>query len=118
MRPQYEDPDKPPILVSFRDGSPDSYGIVPYNLWTLVDGTKVTNLLIPKPKLGQLLQKGEIVRNKLSGASVASRLKNFIFKNSGMNFDGHIPFLDSQIVQAMTKKESYGFNSFAGLRVG
>ena len=71
-----------------------------------------------KAKLAPLLQKGETVRNELSGATIASRLKEFIFEHSGMSFGDHIPFLDSQIVQAMIKKESYGFNSFAGLRVG
>ena len=89
-----------------------------YILWSLVDGTRVSNLVMSKAKLGPLLQKGETVRNELSGATVASRLKEFIFEHSGMSFDDHIPFLDSQIVQAMIKKESYGFNSFAGLRVG
>ena len=28
-----------------------------------------------------------------------------------------MPFLDSQIVQYMIRKESYGYNTFAGLRV-
>ena len=62
--------------------------------------------------------KGETVRNELSGATIASRLKDSIYEYSGLSFRDHIPFLDSQIVQAMIKKESYGFNSFAGLRVG
>ena len=34
-----------------------------------------------------------------------------------MVFQSHIPFLDSRIVQDMIKKESYGYNVFAGLRV-
>ena len=97
-----------PILVTFSDGNPDSYGTVAYTLWTLNDGSKVATLMMSKAKLGPLLQKGETVRNELSGATIASRLKEFIFEHSGICFDDHIPFLDSQIVQAMIKKESYG----------
>ena len=69
-------------------------------------------------KLGPLLMKGETVRNELSGATISSRLKEFIFEHSGICFGEHLPYLDSQIVQAMIRKESYGFDSFAGLRVG
>ena len=105
-------------MVTFSDGNPDSYGTVAYVLWTLTDKRKVANLIMSKAKLGLLLQKGETVRNELSGATIASRLENLIFENSEMNFDGHIPFLDSQIVQAMIRKESYEFNTFAGLGVG
>ena len=35
-----------------------------------------------------------------------------------MNFQNHHHFLDSMIVLDMMKKDSYGFNTFAGLRVG
>ena len=107
-----------PVLVTFSDGNPDSYGTVAYTLWSLMDGSRVATIVMSKAKLSPLLLKGETVRNELSGATIASRLKDFIFEHSGLKFGGHIPFLDSQIVQAMIKKESYGFNSFAGLRVG
>ena len=118
IKPDNVDENIDPVLVTFSDGNPDSYGTVAYTLWSLKDGSKVATLVMSKAKLGPLLMKGETVRNELSGATIASRLKDFIYENSGLSFRDHIPFLDSQIVQAMIKKESYGFNSFAGLRVG
>ena len=118
VKPENVDPDIPPTLVTFCDGNPDSYGTVAYTMWTLLDGSRVTMLMMSKAKLSPLLMKGETVRNELSGATISSRLKEFIIEHSGIRFGEHLPFLDSQIVQAMIKKESYGFNSFAGLRVG
>ena len=53
----------------------------------------------------------------MAGATFAVRVKSWIMENSGIKFGDYIPFLDSRIVQAMIKKDSYGFNTFAGLRV-
>ena len=39
------------------------------------------------------------------------------YSGSGISFGRHIPFLDSRIVQDMIKKESYWYNTFAGMRV-
>ena len=64
-----------------------------------MDGSRVATIVMSKAKLSPLLLKGETVRNELSGATIASRLKDFIFEHSGLKFGGHIPFLDSQIVQ-------------------
>ena len=71
-----------------------------------------------KAKLSPLLSKGETVRNELAGATYANRLHVWIKQHTSLEFGEHIPFLDSQIVQHMIRKESYGFNTFAGLRVG
>ena len=60
----------------------------------------------------------DTVRSELSGATFGSRLKTFVCENSGIKFDKHIPFLDSRIVQEMIGKNSYGFNTFAALRIG
>ena len=86
-------------------------------LWTLLDGSRVARLLMAKAKLGPLLQKGETVKNELSGATYAARIKTWIVQQSNLEFGEHIPFLDSRIVQDMIKKESYSLNTFAGLRV-
>ena len=62
-------------------------------LWhTLIVGSKVAALMMSKAKLGPLLHKGETVRNELSGATIASRLKEFIFEHSGVRF-GDLHFL-------------------------
>ena len=60
----------------------------------------------------------DTVRSELSGATFGSRLKTFVCENSGIKFDKHIAFLDSRIVQEMIGKNSYGFNTFAALRIG
>ena len=52
------------------------------------------------------------------GATYSARLKDWICVNSDTQFDDHYHFIDSSIVQAMIKKTSYGFNTFAGLRIG
>ena len=58
------------------------------------------------------------MRNELSGSTLASRIKVWLIQESGLIFGNHFHFLDSRIVQDMMKKQSYGFNTFAGLRVG
>ena len=71
-----------------------------------------------RAKLSAILQKGETVRNELSGAVISCRLKEWILKNSGIKFGQHFAFIDSKKVQAMIQKTSYGYSTFAGLRVG
>ena len=117
IKPKNVDPDIKPDLVTFCDGNPDVYGGVAYALWTLQDTSKKATLIVAKAKLGPLTHKGETVKNELSGATLVSRLRTWIIENTGLAFDRHIPFLDSRIVQDMILKESYGYNTFAGLRV-
>ena len=118
FKPENVDPDVKPDLVTFTDGNPQSYGAVAYILWTLTSGEKEARLLMSKAKLGALLQMGETVRNELNGAIFGSRLKDFLYRVLGIRFGRHIPLLDSMIVKDMILKDSYGFNTFAGLRVG
>ena len=118
IRPDNCDQDVLPILITFNDGNEDAFGSNAYALWTQLDGSKKTTLIMSKSKLAPLLQKGDSYRNELSSAVLAARLKAWIYEHSGLKFQEHIPFLDSKIVQAMIRKQSYGFNTFAGLRVG
>ena len=106
-----------PGLVTFSDGSPNSYGAVAYARWRLRDESVACRLIMSRAKLGPLNYQGETVRNELSGATFASRLYTWILEQSTISFGKHFPFLDSRIVQDMIVKESYGFNTFAGLRV-
>ena len=107
-----------PKLVTFGDGNPDSYGTVAYALWELDNGMKEANLMMAKARLGPVTHLGETVKHELCAATISSRLKEWILTNTRLEFDEHIPFLDSQIVLAMIQRETYGFNTFAGLRVG
>ena len=110
-----------PDLVTFDDGNPSVFGTVAYALFE-VDGTSddkyAASLLMSKAKLGPLAHIGETYRNELCGATYAARLKQWIIQESEFNFRNHYHFLDSKIVHAMIRKSSYGFNTFAGLRVG
>ena len=107
-----------PVLVLFSDGNPDSFGTCAYGVWTLLNGHKEARLIMAKAKLSAVLKKGETVRNELSGAVFACRLKEFICKQSGVIFGNHVLLIDSKIVQYMIQKSSYGYGTFAGLRVG
>ena len=109
--------DTKPCLITFSDGNEDAFGACAYALWTLADGTKEARLILSKAKLGPLLNKGETVKNELSGATFAVRIKTWIIQNAGIAYGDFIPFLDSMIVKFMIKKESYLFNTFVGLRV-
>jgi len=64
-----------------------------------------------------LTHKGETVRNELSGSTLSARLKHWVQKNSEVKFGKFYHFLDSRIVKDMLSKDSYGFNTFVGLRV-
>lgn len=117
IKPPNTVPDSNPSLVTFSDGNEDGYGCVAYALWDLNNGSREARLIMAKAKLAPLLAKGEVVKNELSGATFAVRLKTWIIQNTNLQYDNFIPFIDSRIVQAMIKKDSYEFNTFVGLRV-
>ena len=117
VKPAGTDPEVKPMLCTFNDGNPDAFGTVGYVRWIMNDGSAQCRLLLSKSRLGPLMHKGETVRNELSGATLSARLTHWTRKNSGIEFDCHHHFLDSQIVKDMLGKESYGFNTFFGLRV-
>ena len=118
VKPENADPTIDPDLITFCDGNPEAFGVVGYVLFTLIDGTRSASLLMSKAKLGPLSHKGETSRNELSGATLSARLKVWILQECGFKIKSHFHFTDSMIVYAMLKKESYGFNTFAALRVG
>ena len=118
IKPANADPNQDPGLITFDDGNKDAFGANAYALWQLVGGGRACNLIMAKAKLAPLLQLGDSYRNELSGAVHAARLKDWICEHSDIKFGYHVHFLDSQIVQAMTAKDSYGFNTFAALRIG
>ena len=117
IKPYNADSSVLPALFSFNDGNPEAFGAVCYAIWTLFDGHRSSSLIISKAKLGPLQYKGETTRNELAGPTFASRLKCWIIENTGLEFGRHVHFLDSMIVKDMIRKESYGFNTYAGLRV-
>jgi hypothetical protein len=59
-----------------------------------------------------------IVRLELNGAVLSKRLENTITQESRFEFEKIFYFVDSEIVKAMINKESYGFNTYAAVRIG
>ena len=106
-----------PILVIFSDASEDAYGACAYVRWRKLDGSYESRLLLAKSRLAPT-KKITIPRLELNGALLAARLKKFISKEMRLVFAKIYCIVDSEIVRAMIQKESYGFNTFAGVRIG
>ena len=117
FKPENVNPIVKPDLVTFSDGNPHAFGTVAYIIWTLNDGLRESRLVGSKAKLAQILKKSETVRNELNGTTFSSKFKNWIFEQTGISFASHYPIVDSRIVQAMIKKDSYSLDTFTGLRV-
>jgi hypothetical protein len=64
------------------------------------------------------MRKMTVPRLELNGALLAARLSNFITKESSIAFSERYFIIDSEIVRAQIQRESYGFNTFAGVRIG
>ena len=117
MKPINVDPAIKPTIVTFSDGNKEAFGAVLYLLWTLIGGEKEARLVTSKAKLAPLLNQGEVVKNELAGATFAVRLKSWMIQNSSLSLGEYQPFVDSQIVQHMVRREDYELNTYAGLRV-
>ena len=75
IKPPNTDPEFKPTLVTFSDGNEECYGCFAYALWDLMDYSREARLIMSKSKLAFLLSKGEVLKNELSGATFAVRLK-------------------------------------------
>ena len=63
-------------------------------------------------------KKTSLPRLELNGAVMATRLKCFLCEHLRYAFEKVYFIGDSRVVHAMLKRDSYGFNTYAGLRVG
>ena len=106
-----------PTLVIFSDGSNDAYGACAYVRWKLLNGDHEANLILSKNRLAPS-KKLSIDRIELCGAVLNKRLKTTITEQCRYHFEKCYHITDSQIVHSMIQKESYGFNTFAAVRVG
>ena len=106
-----------PILIIFSDGSNDAYGACAYARWRLLNGDHKTNLILSKNRLTPS-KKLSIDRIEFCGAVLNKRLKTIITEQCRYRFEKCYHITDSQIVHSMIQKESYGFNTFAAVRVG
>ena len=99
------------------DASANAYGACAHAKWKLDECSFASRLIASK---NHLLPKKKvtIVRLELNGAVIAKRLKVTIEKEFRMKFSKRYFIVDSEIICVMIQKESYGFNAFAGVRVG
>ena len=106
-----------PSLVVFSDGSNDAFGACAYIRWQKSDGSYESQLLASKNRVTPL-KRMTIVRSELCAAVMAKRLSVFIKEEMRYKFEQEFFIIDSQIVQSMLQKDSYGFNTFAAVRIG
>ena len=106
-----------PSLVIFSDASEDAFGACAYTRWELQDGSFCSRLMAAKSRIAPA-RKITIVRLELNGAVLSKRLENTITQESRFEFEKIFYFVDSEIVKAMINKESYGFNTYAAVRIG
>ena len=106
-----------PILVIFSDASEQAFGACAYIRWELEEGGFETRLLLAKSRLAPL-KKITTVRLELNAALLSARLREFIHKEISYKFQKTYLIVDSEIVRAMTQRDSYGFQTFVAVRVG
>ena len=102
--------------VIFSDGSENPYGVVAYARWQTIDGF-VSRMIEAKSRIVPL-KTLDIVRIELCGAVLSKRLREKIQRSIKLEFEEVIHIIDSEIVQAMIWKESYGFNTFSANQIG
>ena len=103
-----------PSMVVFCDGSNDACA---YIRWQKADGYYESHLLASKNRITPL-KRITIVRSELCGAVMGKRLSVFIKEEMRFEFEKQYFIVDSQIVQSMIQKDSYGFNNFVAVRIG
>ena len=106
-----------PILVIFADGSGHAYGTAAYIRWQLANGSFASHLLSAKSRIAPV-KLIDTVRLELCGSTISTRLRKSITSESSLIFERTVHLIDSEIVHAMIHRESYGFNTFVGNRLG
>ena len=106
-----------PSLVIFSDGSGEAYGAVAYVRWKISEEKYCSRIHSAKSRMAPI-KLIDTVRLELCGSTLAVRLRKTILLEGNLEFDKVIHIIDSEIVQAMIHRESYGFNTFAGNRLG
>ena len=106
----------PPSLVVFSDGSALAYGAVAYIRWQLRRGGYWTRLIMAK---GKIAPKGmtSIPRMELNGAVVGNRIKNFLIKETNIQFGEVYQLVDSSTVLGYLQKECGNFRPYEGIRI-
>ena len=104
-------------LIMFSDASEQAYGTCAYLRWELPNATFESRLIAAKSRVAPT-KKISVVRLELNAAVMSKRLCKFIKEETRLNYEIEIFIDDSEIVRAMLQKESYGFNTYAAIRIG
>ena len=93
-----------PMLIIFSDGSTLAFGAVAYIRWKLKAGGYWTRIVMAKSKIApkNILS---IPRMELNGAVVGNRVKNFIMKETNLEFEKASPYLPKTISHDYCKDE-------------
>ena len=92
-----------PILVVFSGGSQEAFGTCAYARWRLSNGKYESQLIATKGRIAPV-KKISVVRLKLNGLLLATRLSNFIKEESSLKFEKEYFMVNSNIVKAMLQK--------------
>ena len=95
----------------------EAYGAVAYVRWELKNGSFETHLLASKTRMTPL-KTNSIVRLELAGAVISKRLRVFLVEEMRYKFKFIFHIIDSEILQAMISKESYGISTYVANRIG
>ena len=107
---------EPPILVIFLDASIHVYGAVAYLRWKSIDAY-TSHLVMAKSRMAPL-KTLDIVRLELSAGVISVRIRQTIETEMKQSVKKVVHLTDSEIVHAMVHRQSYGFNTYVGNRVG
>ena len=104
-----------PILVIFSDGSALAFGAVAYIRWQLVSGGFWSRMIMSKCKIAPK-HIVSVPRMELNGALTGNRIKNFILKETNLEFAKTYQLVDSSTVLGYVHKQCGVFNPYEGLK--
>ena len=105
-----------PILVVFSDGSISAFGVAAYSRWELRGGGFWSTLITSKAKIAPK-RIVSIPRMELCGALAGNRIKNFLIKETNLEFSKIYHLVDSSTVLGYVHKESGNFGPYEGTRI-
>ena len=105
-----------PMLIIFSDGSVKAFGTAAYIRWELAEGGYWSRLIMAKSKIAPK-NMVSIPRMELNGAVLGNRMKNFILKETNLEFEKVYQFVDSSTALGYVHKECGVFGPYKGVRV-
>ena len=105
-----------PILIIFSDGSISAFGVAAYIRWELKSGGFWSTLITSKSKIAPK-RIVSVPRMELCGAVAGNRIKNFLIKETNLQFSKVYHLVDSSTVLGYVHKESGNFGPYEGTRI-